>query len=432
MPRAVCAVVLGLFCSALVAAGAGERNRSLSDRVGNWADHPAIHYHGTTTTDPVAHLIRRVESGEVQLHQDGPSGYLRSVLDALHISVDSQILVFSKDSVQANLISPTNPRALFFNDTTVVGWVRGGFVEFASQDPAQGVIFYSLQNRAIGTPAITRRDSCLTCHYSFASVGVPGLLDKSFLQFNVTHRVPFEKRWGGWYVTGQSQGPHLGNIPDMAHVFDTPPPSGTLNWSTLEGKFDTTGYLRPQSDLVALLVFEHQMQMMNLLTRIGWEARVLEFRQGKTADQLRLAGDDPSDQPVSLDDAAQEVVDYMLFVEEAPLPGPIRGATSFAAEFMSLGPHDHRGRSLRQLDLRTRLLTYPCSYMIYSAQFDQLPLSAKNAIYRRMWQVLSGQEHDPAYARLTPESRAAIVDILRDTKPDLPAYFRPLGPPSRP
>ena len=425
MRRGLCAVAVGLVFGAVCTAGQRDRNRSLSGRVGNWADHPAIRYHATQTADPVARLIQRLQSGQARLQQDGPSGYLRSVLDALHISVDSQILVFSKDSVQGNLISPANPRALFFNDTTVVGWVRGGFIEFASQDPQQGVIFYSLENRAGGTPSITRRDSCLTCHYSFASVGVPGMLDKSFLQFNVTHRVAFDKRWGGWYVTGQANGRHLGNITDMAHVFDTPP-AGTLNWSTLEGRFDTTGYLAPQSDLVALLVFEHQMQMMNLLTRIGWEARVLEFRQGKTADELRLAGDDPSDQPTSLEDAAQEVVDYMLFVEEAPLPGPIHGATDFATQFMATGPRDRQGRSLRQLDPRTRLLTYPCSYMIYSAEFDQLPPSAKRAIYWRMWQVLSGQDHDPAYGRLTPDARAAIVDILRDTKSDLPPYFQPL------
>jgi hypothetical protein len=346
------------------------------------------------------------------------------VLDALHISVDSQIMVFAKDSVQASRISATNPRALFFNDAAVVGWVRGGFIELASQDPKQGVIFYSLKESIVGAPSFARNDAgCLVCHYSFSSVGVPGMLARSFLQYNVTDRTPFEKRWGGWYVTGQGGGPHLGNI-DLAHLADVPPPAGTLNWSSLENKFDTGGYLAPQSDLVALLVFEHQMQMMNLLTRIGWEARVLDFRRGKIEEQIRLSGDDPSDQITPLDDAAQEVVDYMLFIEEAPLAGPIHGATEFAARFASQGPRDHRGRSLRQLDLRTRLLAYPCSYLIYSAQFDQLPGSAKDAIYRRMWQVLSGQEHDPAYARLTPENRVAIVEILRDTKPDLPSYFR--------
>ena len=420
-----CALTAALISSVLFAGAQGERNRSLTERSVNWTKHPAIQYHATATADPVAKLIQDVDAGRVQLHRDGTSGYLRSVLDALHVPVDSQIMVFAKDSVQANRISSANPRALFFNDAVVVGWVRGGFIEIASQDPQQGVIFYVLQDSMLGAPSVTRRDACLTCHYSSSTVNVPGMLARSFLQYNVTHRVPFDKRWGGWYVTGQGGGPHLGNI-DVAHLSDVPLPAGTLNWSTLENRFDTTGYLAPQSDLVALLVFEHQMHMMNLLTRIGWEARVLDFRRGKTNDLLRASGDDPTDETMSLDDAAKELVDYMLFVEEAPLQGPIRGATDFAAQFAAEGPRDQRGRSLRQLDLRTRLFTYPCSYMIYSAQFDALPATAQAAIYQRMWQVLSGREHDPAYDRLGADSRAAIVEILRATKPTLPPYFRTL------
>ena len=422
----LCALTAAVISSVLFAGAQGERNRSLTERSVNWSKHPAIQYHATATADPVATLIHDMDAGRVQLHRDGPSGYLRSVLDALHVPVDSQILVFAKDSVQANRISSANPRALFFNDAVVAGWVRGGFIELASQDPQQGVIFYVLQDSMPGPPSFARRDVCLSCHYSSSTVNVPGMLARSFLQYNVTHRVPFDKRWGGWYVTGQGGGPHLGNV-DVAHLSDVPPPAGTLNWSTLANKFDSTGYLAPQSDLVALLVFEHQMHMMNLLTRIGWEARVLDFRRGKTDDQLRGSGDDPADETMSLDDAAKEVVDYMLFVEEAPLHGPIRGATGFAAQFTAQGPRDQRGRSLKQLDLRTRLFTYPCSYMIYSAQFDALPAAAKAAIYQRMWQVLSGREHDPACARLNADSRTAIVEILRATKPALPPYFRTLG-----
>ncbi len=422
----LCALAAGLIVSVIFVAAQGDRNRSLSERSVNWSNHPAIQYRAPTTADPVAKLMQDVDAGRVQLRRNGPSGYLRSVLDALHVPVDSQIMVFAKDSVQANRISSGNPRALFFNDAAVVGWVSGGFIELASQDPKQGVIFYVLQESILGAPSFARRDSCLSCHYSSSAVDVPGMLARSFLQYNVTHRVPFEKRWGGWYVTGQGGGPHLGNV-DVAHLSDVPPPTGTLNWSTLENRFDTSGYLAPQSDVVALLVFEHQMHMMNLLTRIGWEARVLDFRRGKTVDQLRGNGDDPTDDTMSLDDAAEEFVDYMLFVEGAPLHGPIRGATDFGGQFSAMGPRDHRGRSLRQLDLQTRLFTYPCSYMIYSAQFDGLPATARAAIYQRMWRALSGRVHDPAYARLSADSRAAIVEILRDTKPDLPVYFRSSG-----
>jgi hypothetical protein len=399
----------------------------LSETFVNWADHPAIQYHTRPTADPVAELSRKIQAGQIQLRRDGPAGYLQSVLDALHVPTDSQMMVFEKDSVQARRIAPGNPRALFFNDVVAVGWVRGGFIELASQDPLQGVIFYSLDQSFIGAPSFTRRDDCLLCHHSYSSVGVPGMLMRSARQFTVTHSVPFEKRWGGWYVTGQhGSSRHLGNT-DLDRLYDTPPPAGTSNWPSLDGKFDTSGYLTRHSDIVALMVFEHQMHMMNLLTRIGWEARVAEYRQSVTPAQARTSGDDPSDLPVPVDEAAKEVVDYMLFVDEALLPEPIRGSTTFTTRFSAEGPRDRQGRSLRQLDLQRRLLRYPCSFLIYSPQFEQLPSLARTAIYRRLWQVLSGQDRAPAYAGLTAGDRAAIVDILRDTKPDLPNYFHPLG-----
>jgi len=101
----------------------------LTDTFTRWLDHPAIHYRSTEPTDPVAQLSRRLQDGSVQLKTDGPSGYLRSVLDALDVPVESQIALFVPDSVQARRINPGNPRTLFFNDNVIVGWVRGGFIE---------------------------------------------------------------------------------------------------------------------------------------------------------------------------------------------------------------------------------------------------------------------------------------------------------------
>jgi len=121
---------------------------------------------------------------------------LRSVLRALQVSTDTQMMVFEKDSVQATRISVGNPRSLFFNDSVVVGWVRGGFIELASQDPRQGVVFYILDQSPAGSPSFKRPPvrTCLTCHHNFASAGVPGMLVRSARQFSVTHSVPFEKR----------------------------------------------------------------------------------------------------------------------------------------------------------------------------------------------------------------------------------------------
>jgi hypothetical protein len=226
------------------------------------------------------------------------------------------------------------------------------------------------------------------------------------------HRSPLSERWGGWYVTGHAAGgAHLGNtVVSDENQPESAVTSRSPGLMTLKDRFDTTGYLSTHSDIAALMVFDHQMQMSTLLTRISWEARA--------ASQ--------SDVAALLHDAAREVVDYMLFVDEAALPGPIQGSSGFTEWFSERGPRDSRGRSLRQLDLTRRLLRYPCSYMIYADAFDALPGMARNAIYRRMWEILSGQEAGPRYLRLTPDDRRAIVEILRDTKEGLPEYFQPV------
>jgi hypothetical protein len=250
------------------------------------------------------------------------------------------------------------------------------------------------------------------------------MLVRSAGQSAVDHSTPLDKRWGGWYVTGYHGSiQHLGNA-DVDTLFETPPPSHTLNWPSFEGKFDTTVYLSTYSDIVALMVFEHQMHMMNLLSRMGWEARVAEYE--KRADMVRLGiQESQPDRPIPIGDAARELVDYLLFVDEAPLAADhIQSSSGFAETFASQGPHDGKGRSLRQLDLQHRLMRYPFSYMIYAPLFTALPDSAREAIYRRMWQILSCDDKDARYGRLSLADRQAIVEILRDTKKDVPEYFR--------
>ena len=190
-----------------LAFGVGLVAGQLSDTFTDWLDHPAIQYAARPVSDPVAELNRKLREGTIQLTFDGPSGYLKSVLNALDVPVESQIAVFLKDSVQATRISPGNPRTIFFNDSVAVGWVRGGFIELASQDPQQGVVFYSLSqdllNRAqafVTPPQFVRHHECTTCHFNYSTMGVPGMLARSVGQFAVDHRTPIEQRWGGWYV----------------------------------------------------------------------------------------------------------------------------------------------------------------------------------------------------------------------------------------
>jgi hypothetical protein len=414
------ATLLSFTCGVALVAG------QLSDTFHDWLEHPAIEYATRPVSDSVAELNRKLQNGAVQLKFDGPSGYLKSVLNTLEVPVESQIAIFLKDSVQARRISVDNPRTIFFNDTVAVGWVRGGFIELAAQDPQQGVVFYSLgqdlldRARAlVSPPQFVRRHDCITCHFNYSTMGVPGMLARSVGQFAVDHRTPIEKRWGGWYVTGGSSINHLGNL-DPATMFSAPSPGRPLNRPSFDGQFDWTGYLAPSSDIAALLVFDHQMHMMNLLTRIGWEARVAADR-GPTD---RPGSESAAAAPLSLQEAAKETVDYLLFIDEAPIVGDVGGSVPFANTFTARGPRDRNGRTLRQLDLHRRLMRYPCSYMIYAPQFDALPPQAKEAIYRRLWQILSGGERDARYQRLTIDDRRAIVEILRDTKDDLPSYFK--------
>ena len=221
---------------------------------------------------------------------------------------------------------------------------------------------------------------------------------------NPDHRTPLEDRWGGWYVTGSvGTARHMGNAMLRGDDLKSMVTAAPLNVATLQGRFDNANYLSPYSDVAALMVFDHQMYMMNLITRVGWEART-----GSAARDV----------------AVKELVDYLLFVDEAVLKDKLKGSSGFTEKFTALGPTDSKGRSLRDLDLTRRLLRYPCSYMIYSDAFEALPADVKDAAYKRMWKILSGDEKGAKYARLTLVDRRAVVEILRETKKDLPGYFQ--------
>ena len=396
-------------------------------------DHPAIAYSSGALHNAVADLNDQVRRGTVKLPFDPATGYLRPLLNALHIPIDSQTLVFSQGSMQANQISPVNPRAVYFNDTVALGWVRGAdLLELAAQDARQGVVFYTLRQRASASPRLERDDRCLECHLTWDTLGVPGLQVLSTFQMSddpnayasgqvSDHRTPLRDRWGGWYITGQpGTSEHRGNVPVIVKAQELrKPPRPAPQLSSVATQFDTKGFPSEQSDVVALMVLEHQTRMTNLLTRVGWETRVAV--QPATAALQRPAGSGPL--PERVLDSVVDLVDYLLFVDEAPLAAPVSGSSGFTKRFSEMGPNDQRGRSLRQLDLGRRLFRYPCSYMIYAPAFDALMPQAKDAIYERLWAILSGAERGREYARLSHADRLAIVEILKETKSDLPRYF---------
>ncbi len=356
------------------------------------ANHPSIGYFDAQPNDPAAKLA----AGNIHLDQrpDG-TGYLAALLDYFGINPDSQGLVFSKSSAQAPKISPRNPRAIYFNDEVAVGYVRGSpTMEVASIDPVRGPIFYIFSAGPQGKPTLKRGEICLHCHQGASTLGVPGIFIGSVFPNSegmparagaiiTDHRTPFADRWGGWYINALH-----GEQPDRANAV-APDPASPQDLQKLTMKFSPAGYLSTTSDIVALMTFEHQTQMTNFITRLGWKARM---------------GD-------ALDSDLEALVRYMLFTGEAPLREPIEGASSFTKTFPQRGPRDHQGRSLRDFDLQTRLFRYPLSYMIYSRAFDALPDAIRTRIYHRLKE------------ELTAHNRPDIISIVRETKKGLPDFW---------
>lgn len=392
-------------------------------------DDPPINYSAQTPKDPVARLQARIERGEVKLKWDEKYGWLPAMLDALKVPESSQMLVFSQTSLQRREINPRNPRALYYSDEVYLGYIpHAPLMEISAVDPQLGAIFYALDQNAHDKPTFTRSSECLQCHVSGRSLGVPGHFVRSLRTDgsgevlsgtdigDVTHCTPLADRWGGWYVTGQhgSQA-HLGNLVG-ASAFDrhSGEPGFRGNVSDLSALFDTAKYLRPQSDIVALMVLEHQSHMHNYITRLSYETRVMT----QTYGHIRY-----------LKNQVNGFLRYLLFAEEARLTAPISGDPRYVADFTAPSRRDSRGRSLRDLDLQTRLFKYPCSYLIYSDAFDQMPTAMRDHLLQRLYDILSGKDSDPQFAALGAADRQAVLEILRETKPNLPAYWDPAGTP---
>jgi len=405
----------------LLATLAWSQDERLEDTLYIPLDSLAIRY-TQAANDPVAQLEARLEAGKAKLDYaaDG-TGYLSSALKLLGIHADSQVLVFSKTSIQLSKISPRTPRAIYFNDEASVGFVQGGDVlEITALDPKLGIILYTLDTEKTDKPEFTRRDDCLKCHQGPVTLAVPGLLVSSVhprsgeageghgSAYMTDDRTPIEERWGGWYVTGTTgMQKHYGNNPNLTNPLDPGGPAGpdSQNVTNLSGFFDTSRYLAPTSDLVALMTLEHQTRMTNLITRIAWDARI-----------------DPKNP--KLNHEIEEMLGYLLFTGEAPLKSPVAGTSTFAQTFQERGPRDHQGRSLRDFDLKTRLFRYPLSYMIYTPAFDNMPEPVRDRVYRRLYDILSGKDQAKPFDHLARDDRRALLEIVRDTKTGLPPYWK--------
>jgi hypothetical protein len=398
-------------------------------------EHGPIDYLRAPHDDPAARLARRLDSAG-KFDRDPQRGYLPAVLRELGISEKSQVLVFSKTSFQRSKIGPKQPRALYFSDDSYVGWVQQGEVlEIASVAPRLGSVFYTLDQQATQTPRLVRQnDECLQCHASSMTGGVPGLMVRSVFPaasgnpilsagtFQTTWQSPLAERWGGWYVTGtHGHQRHMGNVvlrgtSDPAKLDRE---SGA-NLTDLRKRLDPTPYLTAHSDLVALLVLEHQVPAHTQITVATYQG-ILARREQETLNRMsgKAAGEPIESIERRYQSTADELLKCLLFVGETPLTEPVQGTSGFAEHFAALGPRDKQGRSLRQFDLKKRLFRFPCSYLIYSPAFDGLPDEIRDRVYRGLQRILNGQDASPAFAHLSAEDRRAIREILLDTKPKL-------------
>ncbi len=421
-------VALGAFCLAgqALAEDAFER--------------PPINYSATAGDNPITRLQSQLDSGAASLTYERPFGYLRSLLEALAIPRESQLLVFSKTSLQIRHIDPSSPRAIYFNDDVYVGAVRGGDVlEISTADPGLGAVFYTLSQDAEAEPRFIRqRHNCLSCHGTSFTRGYPGHLVRSVVPnpdgqpigragTRVTDQnTPFDERWGGWYITGTH-----GDLRHRANaVARDAGAQVTLDLEPGANRLAVPKHARPEhsltphSDIVAMMVLEHQTRLHNLLTEAIFETRFALHREELMDETLERAPTGLSDTSRRIIEGVGEaVVQYMIFAEEVEFDEPVTGTSEFAHVFESFGPRDAEGRSLREFDLEERLFTYPLSYLVYSPQFDAMPKPLEDYVYRRLWEIFTGSDPTPGLLHLTNAKCRAVMEILVATKPGLPDYW---------
>ncbi len=383
-----------------------------------------IGYNKAKTSDPISQLQSKMDKGEFELKHEGDSGFLDALLLELGIPKSSQVLVFSKTSLQRERISPRTPRALYFNDDVYIGYIPGSpIVEVSAVDPKLGGVFYTLDQHQLKNPKFVRTDQCLECHASSKSMGVPGHLVRSFetdesgvVELStgisiVNHRTPFEDRWGGWYVTGKhGEQTHRGNLMGKAALDkQEKKPNHAGNLTDLSGFFNASRYPEKGSDIVALMVLEHQTHMHNFITRLNYESNIQLARYGHMN---------------YISNIVESFLKYLLFTEEATIKDGLEGSSTFTKDFESFGPTDSKGRSLRQFDLKKRVFKYPCSFLIYSKAFNELPAQTKNHVYKRLWEILTEKDTSGDFAAIASGTRRAILEILVETKSDLPDYWK--------
>lgn len=409
----------------------------------NEYENPPINYSASTPNDMAMALEKAQEQGKVSIDRTDDWAVLHGVLKQFNIPEESQVMVFSKTSKQNDRISPATPRVVYFGDNAYVGYSYGGLLEVSVIDPKLGPIFYLADPHVEKKEPIrfTRDQSCLSCHGGPFSPEVPGVIVRSVCPGPEGHPImsqgstvvdtttPFEDRWGGWYVTGKhGKAVHKGNVTAEENgesvKLDLLPGQ---NITDLGKFFDIEPYPRKTSDIVALMVLEHQTSTQNILTKAN-QASIRAMHMQKSLQ--KELGEPILDEPTGtarriIDHCAEDVVDALLFKDEAALPeGGIEGNGDFQAAFEKNGPRTPEGRSLKDMQLLTRLFKYRCSYTIYGITFQNLMPQLKTTVFQRLTEALEGKAKLNRYDYLGERERKNIMAILATTVPDAPAAWK--------
>ncbi|MEI7650685.1 MAG: hypothetical protein WCJ96_01600 [Verrucomicrobiota bacterium] len=410
--------------------------RALAQEREPFEDAP-INYTATQPRDRIARLNATFQKQADEIRSLPAKKRLRWLLEQLDVPIESQLLVFSKTSLQRNLISPETPRALFFSDEAYVGWAVGGGFEITVFDPELGTTFYLLDQHETGTaPLFNRSGECLLCHTRHDHT--PSLRTRSVFPdangeplsgsggSNIEPSTPLSERWGGWYVTGaSSQLQHHGNIIG-ASIADFEGPTAKIGRTlpSLKDVVDTHRYPLNTSDIVALLMHDHQVHVHNVLATASQDARIALYRWPAMREILGLPVNAPPSGSclVVFNSQADKVIEALLCKDEAAFPPQgIHGDGVFEKTYARTRKADAQNRSLRDLELATRLFRYRCSPLIYSQSFATLPKPLRELILRKLSAGLRAFPPSENFAHLDEAERAAIHEILTATLPDLPA-----------
>ncbi len=410
---------------------------------------PPISYSDTSPNDRITQLQSDTKTGKLKFTQKTEKEFVGALLKELNIPASSQALVFSKTSLQTSAINPGQPRAIYFNEEIYFGWTRNRDLELMASEPKLGITFYLIHRDPKSSKLSYEQhtDECFSCHAAGRTGGRPGMVVRSVLadakgfpifsagSYTTDQSSPIAQRWGGWYVSGQhGELRHMGNAiaieVDKGNGAEIDREAGAnKDMEELEEFIDPTDYLVPSSDIVALMVLEHQVGMHNRLIEGNYVVRKAIYRDQEISRELGEKRKGFSDTTRRIiDHQAERILNYLLFANEVRLDGGgIDSDATFVEDFQHNAKVSKDGRSLKDFQLLTRIFKYRCSYMIYSTAFKSLPKPLKNKVYQRLGAVLTGKDTSNEYAYLKESERARILNILVETLPGVPANWKSAG-----